>query len=498
MNDEMERTENEQSAPPAMPAANQPGSGESRPPRGAWLKKALPVVLVAVAFGAAGFLIGPAAASSDSLEQAQQNLRDLHQQVAEAVAARAGLRSELVKLKAELTSASQRVQDAEAAQAASKANLAVAEQSVAQLSVKLKQAEQASAPIQTKLAASQKAATSAKSRAEALTVELTSARDQAKQLQQAGNTLQASNAKLSTDLKSQRAVSGRLERLLGLLDLGDASSEPLGQSAWPAEMPVTEKELMWCMGQPSVSFNKGRDVEMKWGGKHAATVADGMVTTIDGKSATRSMLASVAPKVPATVAAPGPWSVGQGQALDYADLASMFGRPERVAGTGKNFTASWRVGAWGRWASATVADGVVTSFDSKAVSPAACCELVRHRAEAYRNADQAVGAQVALAREAYKLAAGAVADELAKEARSLKRDGVALKEWKLAPFDSVGTWVGRTNVGGGATVVRAAMECTWTSMGGEDTTQRRFVVVTMAERAGRLRSQHCAIFAGRD
>ena len=87
MNEKPERTENDVSAPSHNPAP-QPQAGAPVGPDGRpWLKRVLTVVIIAGVLGVAGFMISPHVASSDSLEQAQQDLKGLHRQLADGAAA---------------------------------------------------------------------------------------------------------------------------------------------------------------------------------------------------------------------------------------------------------------------------------------------------------------------------------------------------------------------------------------------------------------------------
>ena len=498
MNEEPKRTENNVSAPSHNPAP-QPRAGVPVGPGGrAWLKKVLSLVIIGGMLGVAGFLISPHVASSDSLEQAQQSLKGLHQQLADGTAARRLAEAELVRVKADLESVTARADTAADNARSYEAKLGEATKRLAEANKRLEQEANANQPVRKQLVAAEKTAASAKAHAEKLAGELSAAQEAAGKLGEADQALVADQAKLSSDLASQQAASTNLSRLLEALEFGDRSAAPPTRPSWPGEKPITRNELILCMGQPSVAFEQGRQVRMQWGQEHTASTDEGIVTKINGKPATRAALKSVATKPLAAARAPAPWRIAQGQKLHYADLASMFGRPERVIGTGKKFVAWWTVGAWARRVSATVAEGVVTEFDGDAVDPARCCELVRHRAQAYRAATAGVQAQVAAAQDFYERAAAAVGQELTKEARKRQRDGVALKNWRLAALDSVGTWIAQTDATANSMTLRAALDCTWTGRHGAESVQRRYVVVTMTPEAGEMKLAHCGIFAGRD
>lgn len=504
MNEEAKNSPAPQENSPVQGQPNRPRKAHSRAKRPAWVKK-VTVVLAVCALGVAAYLIVPEIASSASLEKIQQDLVDVRGRLSEAVSARSRAEQALEKAKGDLEGAVGRLQVAEADVAAHKVKVTAGEKFIAQLTTKLDEANRVQAETAQQLAAVSKDkaqaesnAAEAKRRTEAMGTELAAAQATALELGEARKSLQSANASLSSELKSTQSHRDNLTRMLDVLSFGNAAALPPKPSSWPGERPVTEKELIAHMGHPSVSFGKGQQMEMKWDSKHSAWLADGIVTQIDGKPVTRALLTSVASHHPKPIPAPGAWRVEQGQDLHYAELVSMFGRPERVAGTGKGFTAWWTIGAWARTVHATVAEGVVTEFDGRPVNPAACCELVRHRAQAYKTASGTVQAEVAAAREFYKRAGGIIGEELAKEAQRLRRDGITLRGWKLAPFESVGTWVARTSALADTTTLRAAVDCTWVALDGEETTMRRFVVLRTVSKPEGLQRAEYAIFVGRE
>lgn len=487
-----------QSTPPKL-QPNKPAEAQNEPRRPWWLNKKVVVALAVCGVVAAACLIVPQMARSASLE------RDLRQQLSAAASARNALEQELAKANAELVDAAGQIQSAEADVAAHELKVDAAEQFIDQLAEQLEVSQQANEQALAQLEAAERAGDEAKAeatqlgrRAQALSSELAAVQTDARKLREARLGRQAANTRLSGKLRYNLAESADLRRLVDALRFGEPQATLPEPSAWPGEKPITGKQLISFMGQPSVSFKKGRRVEMKWGRKHTAFAIDGIVIEIDGEVATHAVMMSAASYRPAAAPAPARWLAGRGERLHYADLVSMFGQPERVAGTGRLFTAWWTIGAWARRAHATVAEGVVTEFDGRPVDPAVCCELVRHRAQAYKTANVHVQIEVAVARDFYKQAAEIVAAELAKEADKLRRDGVTLRRWKLAPFDSVGAWIAPTNAPAGSMTLRATVDCTWALPDGGETTLRRYAVVRMVSTPeGQQRAEY-AIFTGRD
>jgi len=172
----------------------------------------------------------------------------------------------------------------------------------------------------------------------------------------------------------------------------------------------------------------------------------------------------------------------------------MFGRPDGTAGTGRDFTAWWCVGAWGRTATAKVVDGVVKEFDGRAADPAGVCELVRQRSQAYRQPGQEAAED---ARKYYERAAWVVGEDLKREAAFQARDGWNLKQWSLAPFDSVGCWMAPVDPVGGAMTLRAVVRCTWVNDNGSVRRDQRYVVVTLTPGPDGLEQTEYAIFQPR-
>lgn len=61
----------------------------------------------------------------------------------------------------------------------------------------------------------------------------------------------------------------------------------------------------------------------------------------------------------------------------------------------------------------------------------------------------------------------------------MAKDGWTLTAWRMAPYESVATWVGPNSARAGVMTVRSAVDCTWTAQDGTTNTQRRYVVITL-------------------
>lgn len=450
-------------------------------------------------FGVAGYLIAPQPAGSAPIEA--EKVKDLHKTLGQAQAERTALQNRLQNAEAELAKVRESAQAAEKELQSYRDRAESSEKALADATARVEAQKEQVQPLQEKLAAAERAAAEAKTsneqarqQAETLSSELAAARGDVSRLNQQAEGLQSANAELKASLKDQQAASAEIRRFLPLLEMGPAVAAASARS--PGEMPITGKELLDCFGTPAISSVKGRDFQARWAEGRSASITDGIVAEINGQDATRAILASVTPRPPAVAPAPGAWRAGKGERLHYADLVSMFGRPERVAGTASEFTAWWTIGAWARPANATIAEGVVTRFDGRPADPAACCELVRHRAQAYNTVTPAVRSEVAAAEEFYRRASGIAGAALSRDTASRPSDGAVLSAWKLAPLDSVATWIARTGPAGEAMTLRAAVDCTWTALDGRQTTRRRFVVLTVPQ-AGKDASE-CVFFAGRD
>lgn len=473
-----------------------------------WMKAVAPAVAVAIVFGAAGYFITPRSAQS-ALQDNAQSLGNLQNRLDKAIAQRNNLDKQLSDTRTELASAIARATAADKAAEAEKARVSAGEKFIAQLNEKFSQAQQAnieSLGKAEKLAAdSQAQADKARSRADAITNELLTLREEKQKFDKVGSSLRSDRAKLATALKSQQQTSAELKRFLAVLDLGDKQTPPAQPAAAPPasqqlpEMPITTGELLRRAGYPSLTFQKRDHVEMKWDEKHTVWATDGLVSQIDGKPASRAALSSLAVVYPTAVNPPADWRIGQGSTVYYADLVALFGQPDWVAGTGGQFQAGWAVGAWARQAAATVVDGVVTQFAGSSADGPIYCQLVRQRTVAYKSAGQAVHANAAAARTAYKRAVAVVGQHINKaSALKARDDGAKLAKWNVAPLESVGTWVGPAGASAGSVTVRAWVDCTWTESDGSKTDERRYFVVTLFGDGQNTELAECAIFASRD
>ncbi len=382
----------------AQPAPSRPTQASKQPRKPFW-KRRIAGLMVLCALAVAAYLIVPQIAESASLQQVQQTVDQLRGQLAEASTARAKLAAETSAAKAELKEAVQRAKSAEADVAAHKLKASAAEKFISELSAKVDEINQAKEQIRKELLQTGERAEQAKAdaaqaaqRAQDLSNELASTRKTVQQLSEARRTLEAAKASLTAQLQGSEERSTDLRRLVSSLAFGEPA-QPEKPSLWPLEKPITQMDLVAWIGEPTVAFEKGRETEIKWGDQHTAAVVDGVASQIDGRMATWSLLTSLAAYHPSPMSPPAEWRVARGGKLHFADLVSMFGQPERVAGTGNQFTAWWTIGAWARKASATVAEGVVTEFAGKPVNPELCCELVRHRAQAYKTPSEAVQAE---------------------------------------------------------------------------------------------------------
>ncbi|MDY7011127.1 MAG: hypothetical protein SVV80_10305 [Planctomycetota bacterium] len=468
-----------------------------------WMKTVTPIVAAAIVFGTAGYFITPRSAQS-ALQDSTRSIGDIQNRLDKAVTERENLNKQLSDTRTELASAVTRAADAAQTAEAEKAKAAEAEKFIAQLNEKFEQEKQAhteSLAKTEKLAADNQAqAEKARIRADGLTNKLLALREEKQNIEKVGSALRSDRAKLAAALKSQQQTSAELKRFLTVLDLGDKQTVPANPtvSQRPAEMPITTGELIRRMGYPSLTFQRLDHVEMKWGEEHTVLATGGVVTQIDGESASREALASSSVVRPTAVNPPGEWRIEQGGKVYYADLVDLFGRPDWVAGTGSRFQACWSVGAWAREFSATVVDGLVTQLGGRSVDGATCCRLVRHRTVAYKSAGQDVHANASAARQAYKHAVTVVGKHLDEESARKARDGVRLAKWNVAPLESVGTWVGPANASAGSATVRAWVDCTWAESDGSNTCQRRYFIVTLFGKDQKTELAECTIFTSHD
>jgi hypothetical protein len=144
-----------------------------------------------------------------------------------------------------------------------------------------------------------------------------------------------------------------------------------------------------------------------------------------------------------------------------------------------------------------VSEGVVTQFDGRPVNAALCCELVRHRAAAYRNPSDPVKQVDASSRTFYAEAAKMVADRVRIQAAAQRSNGKTLVAVKLADVDSVGTWIGVTNQSGHSVCMRSVVDLTWRNEDGKTSTERRYVAVTVTQNGDNFALSECAVFPAR-
>lgn len=456
----------------------------------------LVILLVGSGLAVATYMIAPSIAWSESASK--EVLVDSQRQLQHAVSGQVRLAKDLARLRKEHATALENVEKWEVADKAGQAKLTAANESIAQMSEQLKEAQQAGEPLREKVAAAELALSEAKTEAEEakgrskeLVAQLASAADSAKQLSGRHQVLLADNAKLKSGMQARRTDEGKLRDMLSMLDLGpsDWSSDPSGR----AEMPITRWELARCLGQPTLSFAKGRVLTIRWGKAHTARTVDDVVTDINGKPACRETLSSAAGARPWSPSQPGQWRLSKGEPVHYVDLVAMFGKPDKIGGSAARFQACWTVGAWARVVSATVVNGVVTEFGGRETDGVVCSELARHRSEAYESATPAVKVSTASARDCYRHACRAIAQQLRDEANLLARNGLRLEKHSVAPFESVGVWIAPSDASGDAMTVRAAVDCTWVKQDGTATEQRRYVVVIFAGSGGKREVSEFAV-----
>ncbi len=480
---------------------------EKAKPSSSWIRTVVPAVLAAAVFGVAGYLITPKSAQS-AIQKTEQDLGGLQSRLDKTLSDGKQLSSQLAQTKVELASAEQHAETAEATVSANKVEIATAEQRITGLSEELEQAKQTNESLVVskaqaeKLAADSKAKVQqAQSRVGSLATQLATAQSDRQKLGRIAAALQTDRKKIVADLASQKRTAVELKRFIALLEIGEKGYEQGAEHAWqtPVEKPITTGELIRQMGYPSLTFQRLEHVGMRWGEDHTVLAAGGLITEIDGQTASRSVLASVAVAPPMAVDSPGQWRVVKGKNLYYADMVAMYGRPERIAGTGSKFTAWWPVGAWARTVPATVIDGVVTEFAGRKTDPELCCELVRQNTSAYKSPTQSVRANAAAARASWCRAREVIAGKLQAESRRRTREGgPGILKWNIAPLGSAGTWIGPANASSGSTIVRVWVDCTWVKGDGSTTNQRRYAVVILFGKDQQIETAEYSIFAPRD
>ncbi len=426
---------------------------------------------------AATYLIGPKLARS---AVAGNQLDETRQQVELLRAERLTFEKDLAGIRVELAEQTDRAEKAEAETCDRDDKLAIAASRASAVTAQLEHVGKEKDSLNERLASVRTSLEQEKSRAAEAGKKIGSlASDVAKSAQArkalAGRhqALTADHGKLKSDLEAKQREAVELKRLLKLLDLGSAEAPADGS----AEMPITRKELVGKLGHPGLMFSKNDELVLRWDGGRTARTAGNVATTIDDTPASRELLGSGGP---ALAAPPAAWRIAAGEKLQYADLVGMFGRPAGISGSGDQFEAWWSVGAWAQQVTVSVTDGVVTKLAGRELDPRTCCELIRHRAEAYRSVDTAVLRSVAEARAAYDRAVEVINEKLKADAVIAARDGNHLVECVVAPFDSVGAWVAPVAGSEDTMTVRAAVDCTWVKDDKTRSTVRGYVVVTIS------------------
>ena len=488
----------------ALPAAPAVATAVATAPVAArpWARKLVALIAVAAAFGVLGYLAGPPQSSKASMK-AMQDLQDTATKLEATQKAYIAMENHLKQVTTCLDEAKAQEAAMTAEVAQKQAAVAQAEQQVTALKEQLAAAQQSGQPqrdqidaLNKSLAEAQSQVQQSRSQQDALTKEHQALRQQAEQLAQTKGSLEQAKAELTATVEAQQREDKQLKRLLSVLDVGPALAAAVDKAALAEEMPITAKELCSAWGSPSVSLDRGACVEMKWTG-HVALIRDGVVEQVDGQAAQREALVKIGCQVPAPVASTAAWRVAKSETLLYADLVEMYGKPESVHGTAASFTATWTVGAWARQANATVNEGVVTQFDGRPVNPALCCELVRHRAAAYRSPSETVQKVDASSRAFYAEVAKMAQERVRIRAAEHRDNGKTLLSAKLADVDSVGTWIGVTNQNGHSVCLRSAVDLTWKNEDGKTSTERRYVAVTVTQDGEKFALSECAVFPAR-
>lgn len=447
--------------------------------RGGLGTKLIALLIVGGLCGAVGYYVSPRKATAVP----QNNLAQTNQTIInELTSARTLAEQQAKDLAEKLQIVQEQLKQARADADGQAESLAAAEDAVADLTFRLEQSGNSSAPLQTELDKAKSALTEAagqlaqaNQKLEGLDTKLADARRQMGTLQEEQRQFAATKEALSTGLRSQSQIAAQWRDLAGALDFGPAAQTTAANK--PGEMPITVWELTAYAGQPTVSFQDGSKLDVQWGTAHRATLVDQVVTTIDGKPASRSLLPRTQAQI--TGQTPAPWRLGGSAEVRFADLAAMFGRPTKLTGTGDNFTATWQFGAWGRSATAKVTSGVVVEFDGRPTDGPTLCNLVRQRAVAYAPDQKAAGEWAEACRTTYRQAATAIGEQIKQEAVRQSQDGVTLKNYALAPFDSSGSWVGP---GVGGATVRTLVSTTWSSPAKGTWTTTRYAVAAAAPR----------------
>ena len=440
---------------------------------GRW-KKIIGFAILAGAFGAVGYFVHPYAASAVSKPQAA--VQD-DSQAKQFQAQRKQLEEKARDLADRLAGLEESLKKAQQQDQEQGLKLQAAQELVTELDEQLALADSSDEPLKQELAAAQAVAnqttaklTEAASRIDGLSGDLSQARGQLDQLQKQQSDLANVNQTVSTALRSQGQQLTQWRELAAALEFGSPAAKPA--AAGLGEPPLTQWELVYFVGQPSTIMTQANNTEMHWGAAHQAALVDRVVVSIDGKPASRKALFGL--QAPQPTGSAGAYRFGPNDSLQYGELVGLFGRPASIAGTGERFTATWQIGAWGRAASATVVNGVVSDFDGRPADSALCCGLVRQRAAAYAPNQASVASFAASCRDAYGRAATLLAEQVKQEATRQAQDGITLKSFALAPLESVGSWAG---LEAGGLAVRTIVTTTWHSPSQGAWTTTRYAAV---------------------
>ena len=443
------------------------------------------LVAVLGVLGLAAYIITPRLARSASISD--DELTNLRTQIQRALTSQVETSRRLASAKADLIDATKRVAFLDTATGQGQAALDEADQKLKDITAQLDEAIKASDPLRQRLAAARDEADKAQAEAAKVQSWASELEGELAMASEALDGLSAERDVLANDLvtlnksfTTAQSGSTELKRLLAMIDVGSSVS-PVSDR--PTEMPISRKELFRRMGQPALAFSDDAVQTVRWDSKHTARTVSDVVTTIDGKPATRAVLDSIA-DITTWPGAAGKWRLGSGDVLSYAELVILFGQPAGMNGSGAEFTAWWPVGAWAREVSVTVVNGVVTEFAGGEVDAAVVCRLIRHRDEAYKSATAVVEANAAEARRFYDVATAYIVKRMTADSRVIARNGMALSSCTPAAFDSVGVWIARTDGVNGYMTMRAAVDCVWARNDGTKVNERRYVIVTLTGAGG--------------
>jgi len=467
-----------------------------------WLKRKAPAIALAIVFGVAGYFITPQSAKSKSL-RIQQSLYQTQNKLKKALSIQAKLKKQLTQTQENLSSATQKIQMLTQQVQAEKNKLASAQNTITTLTERLNETNKAIKPLTKKLhqthtllAEYQSKLDQANNRIASLTNQISTLLADKRELEKIKDSLIEQKGKLLDTLDMKTQYIANLLRYLATLDLGEEipSQEEITISK-PLGMPITSNELIEQVGYPSMVFQTGDVTEMEWTNKGSAKAINGIVVEINSKPVTRETLAAMGITLPKYYQ-PADWRYKTGEKVYYADLVELFGKPERIAGTAKEFVAWWSIGAWGRSIPVKVSQGVVISFAGEEPDGTLCCQLVRQRNCAYGKVTKDVINTSAAAHDIYCQAALVLKKYLKEQAYLRGRDGLRLDRWKMAPLESVGTWIAFEIGDTPNAIVRTWIDCTWVEPDGQEKTERRYAVITvpMGENQ-QSQAVRCTLFA---